>query len=125
MQLLWVGLGSALGGMLRYLVGLWISGRVEAGLPIATLVVNLLGSLLLGCLMGILGRIEGPSEALRLTLGFGLCGGFTTFSTLSWEVVSLFTSGSWQLALLYLLITLLGGLLLCLMGYLFCSLTLH
>ncbi|KGN70185.1 fluoride efflux transporter CrcB [Porphyromonas sp. COT-239 OH1446] len=125
MQLLWVGLGSALGGMLRYLVGLWISGRVEAGLPIATLVVNLLGSLLLGCLMGILGRIEGPSEALRLTLGIGLCGGFTTFSTLSWEVVSLFTSGSWQLALLYLLITLLGGLLLCLMGYLFCSLTLH
>lgn len=125
MQLLWVGLGSALGGMLRYLVGLWISGRVEAVLPIATLVVNLLGSLLLGCLMGILGRIEGPSEALRLTLGIGLCGGFTTFSTLSWEVVSLFTSGSWQLALLYLLITLLGGLLLCLMGYLFCSLTLH
>lgn len=63
MQLLWVGLGSALGGMLRYLVGLWISGRVEAGLPIATLVVNLLGSLLLGCLMGILGRIEGPKRS--------------------------------------------------------------
>lgn len=89
-----VGLGGAAGAMARYGLGLLLPAR--DGFPAATLLVNLLGSFLIGALADL---AEGRrlSSSLALLLQTGLCGGFTTFSTFSLETVNLFRSGRWLL----------------------------
>ncbi len=91
-----VGLGGALGAMSRYamalLVGRWWSG----GFPLATLLVNVLGSLLMGLLVGTLARLLPPhQEELRLFLAVGVLGGLTTFSSFSLDTVVLIQRGAW------------------------------
>ena len=85
-QIAAVALGGALGSALRYAVGIWLAGSF----PWGTLLVNVLGSLLLGALAA-LG--EGLSPSGRLLLGAGLCGAFTTFSALSVETLRLAQDG--------------------------------
>jgi CrcB protein len=89
----WLGvaLGGALGAVLRYGAGLAVA-RFGAGIPWATLFVNVLGSLLLG----VFARwLSAPAfdPAWRVALTVGVCGGFTTFSTFSAEVVALLQEG--------------------------------
>lgn len=96
---LYVGLGGMLGALARYWVGGWVQSRTGAVFPWGTLCVNLLGSFLLGLLMGVALRENVPLGA-RLFLGVGVLGGFTTFSTLSYETLQLITGRSWGLALL-------------------------
>ena len=91
MNFLWVFLGGGIGSMLRYAVGLCIGA---AAFPWATLAVNAGGSLAIG-LFGGWGERFGWSEAMRLALTVGLCGGFTTFSTFSKESLDLAHSGRW------------------------------
>ena len=83
-DILVVGAGSFLGGTARYLVSLAMKG-ISKGFPWATLAVNLAGCFLIGLLWGVFSKHgpEGSNWALFLT--FGLCGGFTTFSTFSKE----------------------------------------
>jgi CrcB protein len=81
-------------------MGSWIQARGSAGFPWGTLAVNGVGSLLIGVVLGYLSAVEsGPGP--RLFLVVGLLGGFTTFSTFSFEVVSLFQGGAWGRAGLY------------------------
>lgn len=91
----WIALGGALGSVGRYLIGLSIQGRF----PWATLVVNVLGSLLIGWLMARLGSLE-PAASARTQnfLVVGLCGGFTTFSTFSWQTLEQMQKGQWAAA---------------------------
>ena len=91
MSFLWVFIGGGIGSMLRYAVGL-CSGA--AAFPWATLAVNVGGSFAIG-LFGGWGERFGWSEAVRLALTAGLCGGFTTFSTFSKESLALLQSGRW------------------------------
>ena len=91
MNFLWVFLGGGIGSILRYAVGLCIGA---AAFPWATLAVNAGGSLAIG-LLGGWGERFGWSEAMRLALTVGLCGGFTTFSTFSKESLALAHSGRW------------------------------
>ncbi|WP_170773343.1 fluoride efflux transporter FluC [Ruegeria lacuscaerulensis] len=78
------GLGGGLGAVLRH----WIALRLRHDLPIATLFVNVLGSLLLGLWIGVLGGpVEMGEEARRLVFGF--CGGFTTFSSFAYQTLDL------------------------------------
>ncbi|MEX0327806.1 MAG: CrcB family protein [Ruegeria sp.] len=78
------GLGGGLGAVMRH----WISRRVTHDLPISTLVVNVLGSLLLGLWIGFLGGpVEMGEEERRLVFGF--CGGFTTFSSFAYQSLEL------------------------------------
>ncbi len=108
-----VGLGSALGGNLRYWLGRWVETQQwPGGLPWGTIWVNLTGSLLLGFLaVWLLERLGPEWRGWYLFLGTGLCGGYTTFSTFEWETLQLIRQGSWPLAVLNVAVSVLGGLL--------------
>ena len=109
MKILLVALGSALGGVLRYLVPFWLAA--PKGFPWATLTVNVAGSLLIGLFSGLLARHGGASaESIRAFAVVGFCGGFTTFSTFSNETFRLLESNAWLLAAAYVAVSLLAGL---------------
>ena len=97
-----VAAGGAAGALARYQLGRVLSAIAgpNAVLPWGTLVANVLGSLLMGVLIGWLAR-GGENEAVRLVFGVGLLGGFTTFSALSFETVQLLTRGQIGTAALY------------------------
>jgi CrcB protein len=80
-QILLVSLGAGLGGMLRHAVGLSAARRFGTGYPFGTLIVNVLGSFVMGLVTGLLVAHPGLAAHWRLPLGTGLLGGFTTFST--------------------------------------------
>lgn len=112
-----VAAGGMLGTGARYL--LTASVPVGNGWPTATFVENLLGALLLGALLEALVR-RGPETAnqrwVRLALGTGVLGGFTTFSSLALELQRLLDDGSVLLAAAYATLSLCGGLSACLLG---------
>jgi CrcB protein len=104
-----VALGGAIGSVLRYQAGRWttwwLSPQAVGAFPWATLGVNALGSVLMGVLAGWLARHGQGGDQLRLLLGVGLLGGFTTFSAFSLELVLLMQRGQFALAVLYLLLS--------------------
>lgn len=110
MPYLLVGLGSLTGGSARYFITRLIG--TAGHLPLATLLVNVSGSFVLGLLAGLI-SLKSPAhaDALRLALGVGFCGGFTTFSTFALENVSLLDDGRWPAALAYTAVSLVLGLL--------------
>lgn len=110
-----VALGSAVGGLLRYAVSLALSGR--GAFPLATLAVNVAGSLLIGILSGSLSRVGASSEAFRALAVVGVCGGFTTFSTFSNDLFRLLETGRYALLAVYAGVSLLGGFLAVWIGY--------
>jgi fluoride exporter len=87
----WVALGSALGGTGRYLLSGWIPQH-QSGFPWNTLLINVTGSLLLGIIMryALAGSVR---PELRAFLAIGVCGGYTTFSTFSFETMALLRDG--------------------------------
>ena len=103
-----VALGGAAGSVFRYLLNRWI-GQPD-GLPVGILVVNLLGTLLLGIVATLFLERIGVSENLRLAITVGLLGGFTTFSTVWLDTLHLLNGGRWAWALTNLLVSALGGL---------------
>jgi CrcB protein len=104
-----VALGGAIGSVLRYQAGRWtawwLGPQAVGAFPWATLGVNALGSVLMGVLAGWLARHGQGGDQLRLLLGVGLLGGFTTFSAFSLELVLLMQRGQFALAVLYLLLS--------------------
>jgi len=113
--LLTVMLGGALGSGARYALGTAVTARMGSGFPWHTLAVNLLGGLAMGVLAGGLAR-SGESEPLRLLLGVGMLGGFTTFSAFSLDTVRLFENGGASAALAYIAASVAGSLLLTAVG---------
>lgn len=112
-----VGLGGVVGTALRY--GVTTAIGSHGGFPTATLVENVVGAFLLGALLETLLRRgeEGQrGRLLRLGLGTGVLGGFTTFSSLALEVTVLLGDGAWVIAGLYATVSLVLGLLACLLG---------
>jgi fluoride exporter len=100
MSYLWVTVGSALGGLLRYAITR-MTLTMSAGFPYGTIFINILGSFVIGY-FGTLTLQSGryaASENLRLFVMVGLCGGFTTFSSFSLQTFDLFRSGAWARAL--------------------------
>lgn len=92
-----VGVGGAIGSNLRYGVGVWL-GPMATPLqfPVATTSINVLGSLVLGLVAG---SVSDRNQAIYLLMGVGFCGGFTTFSTFSLELVEQLQRGKIGLAL--------------------------
>jgi len=107
MQLIYIGLGGAAGSMARYRLSGWVYALFGRVLPWGTFAVNLLGSLLLGLLMelGLRGDLLSPGLRLALTVGF--MGGFTTFSTFSYETFRPLEEGSYLQAGLNILLNVL------------------
>jgi CrcB protein len=104
-NLLWyVALGSAFGGASRYALSSFIQQRAGT-FPVGTLVVNISGSLLLGFLMRYaLGSTSVSAEA-RALLTTGFCGGYTTFSTFTYETVKLIEDGDYRRAGVYVVLS--------------------
>lgn len=112
MRVIWyVALGGAVGSVTRYLVGVAVQGRSGLDLPIGTLLVNLSGSLLLGFLLRYALETPAVSPEVRALLTTGFCGGYTTFSTFSYETVALMEDGDWRRAGLYVGLSLAGSIL--------------
>ena len=94
-----VGLGGFLGANARFLLSRWIGQLVDTPFPLGTFVINMSGSFLLGALGALLAQKMSPnSDAIRLALGVGFLGAFTTYSTFEFETHALFEDGSWLLA---------------------------
>ncbi len=109
-----VGLGGAIGAVLRYQVGKIMDAPAAASsFPWATLTVNVLGSLVMGLLLGWLARGDPANvgaEPVRLLLGVGVLGGFTTFSTFSLEMMVMVERGQPALAMFYATFSIVAGL---------------
>ena len=102
MKLLWyVALGSAVGGVARVLLGTAVQHRAPGAFPVGTFVVNVTGSLLLGFLMRYLMASPTVSAEMRAMVTTGFCGGYTTFSTFSWETLMLIEAGDYRRATMY------------------------
>jgi fluoride exporter len=102
MSYLWVMIGSALGGLLRFTIGkLAIPIDTGLGFPLGTVLINIIGSFVIGY-FGTLTLHNGKypvSENMRIFVMVGICGGFTTFSSFSLQSFDLARSGAWGRAL--------------------------
>ena len=100
-----VAIGSALGGVARFLLSAAIQQKAGTVFPIGTLLVNISGSLLLGFLMSYALSTTAISPEVRGLLTAGFCGGFTTFSTFTYETMLLVEEGELGRAALYVLVS--------------------
>lgn len=92
--LMYVGIGGAVGSMLRYSVTTLVGHLNTSQLPLGVFCVNILGSFLLGVLIGVIALVlPGKSKELHLLLAVGFMGGFTTFSAFSMEAYLLIEKG--------------------------------
>lgn len=106
-----VGLGGCLGANARYVVARGVVAVLDTRFPLATFIINVSGSFLLGVLGAVIAQKVTPqSEAMRLALGVGFLGGFTTFSTFEFETHALLGDGSWFLAAVNICASVLVGL---------------
>jgi CrcB protein len=90
-----IAAGAAAGGVGRYYVGAWVQQRTGMTFPWGTLLINVSGSLLLGFLIRYALATPGISVEVRASLTTGFCGGYTTFSTYSYETAALLEEGQY------------------------------
>jgi CrcB protein len=110
-SLLIVGLGGGIGSCFRYLTSVVTHKYIQSAFPWATFLVNVIGCLLIGVLIGFFAKQQVENPALKLLFVTGFCGGFTTFSAFALENLKLFQSGNSLLALLYIASSVLLGIL--------------
>jgi fluoride exporter len=100
-MLFYVAIGSALGGVSRYLLGGLVQRMLDTTFPAGTLFVNISGSFLLGAILRYALDTPSLTPEVRAFLTIGFCGGYTTFSTFSYETVALLKDGEWTRAGFY------------------------
>ncbi|WP_296602247.1 fluoride efflux transporter CrcB [Nocardioides sp.] len=116
MTFVWVCLGAAVGAPGRYLLDRAVQARHDSVMPWGTMLVNVIGSLALGLLVGLSTGSDVP-DAVMLTLGTGLCGALTTYSTFGYETFRLFEDGARLYAVLNVCLSLVAGLGAAALGY--------
>ncbi|HNX87908.1 MAG TPA: fluoride efflux transporter CrcB [Paludibacteraceae bacterium] len=121
-QLLLVGLGGFIGSIARYLVSKLNLTWYFHDIPMGTLTVNILGSILIGFFLGIFVNSDLLNTNLKLFLVVGICGGFTTFSSFTNENFQLLQNGQFLTAAVYALGSLLFGVIAVYLGYLISNL---
>lgn len=107
MNIVAVGVGGFFGAMFRYIIGEWI--HTANGFPLETLIINLLGCLFLGWFFNVRIRQLKIHPRIKLAIGTGFVGAFTTFSTFSVETLYLINTNKLLFALLYVLLSVFGG----------------
>ena len=95
-----VGIGGFLGSVLRFSISKFVAFQSATTFPLGTFTVNILGSLIIGLIYGLALKDLASSE-LRLLVATGFCGGFTTFSSFSFEFLTLLRDDHIGLAFLY------------------------
>jgi len=116
MEYLYVGVGSAAGGLLRFWLAALLTARTGDAIW-GILLINVTGSFCLGLLFGVLGEAAARSALIPL-IGTGLLGGYTTFSTFSFQTLQLVQQGRGGTAATYVGISVVGGLAAAWLGYL-------
>ena len=101
----YIAIGGAVGSVTRYLVGMAIQQRVGTTFPFGTLVINITGSFLLGFLLRTTFSTVTLSPEQRALLTTGFCGGYTTFSTFSFDTAGMIEDGSYARAATYLVLS--------------------
>jgi fluoride exporter len=101
-----VGLGGALGSMLRYALYLLVPVK---DFPYPTLIINITGSFIIGIVIALSIKDETFLNNWKLFLATGICGGFTTFSAFSAENIGLLQNGKYTMALTYILLSIVLG----------------
>ncbi len=114
--LLVIGSGSFIGGVSRYLLSQIIHSRYTSEFPIGTLGVNILGCFFIGLAFGLSEKLSFGHE-WQLFLITGILGGFTTFSAFSNETFSLIRDGQWWIALFYILLSVVFGIVATFLGF--------
>ncbi len=99
---LFISLGAIFGANARYWLGDWAAQRFGASFPIGTLIINVTGSFALGLFLTIATERFLLDPRWRLVIAIGFLGGYTTFSTYTYESVNLLLSGQWFAGLLNL-----------------------
>ena len=110
-NLILVAIGGAFGSALRYLIHWMVNKKTTTQFPTQTFIVNLIGCLLIGLLIGYLAKNQNDNESLKLLLITGFCGGFTTFSAFGLENMTLIQNQNYQLAFIYTSLSLILGIL--------------
>ncbi len=98
-----MGIGGCLGAIARYALGLWLVERLGTGFPLHTLAINVTGSFAIGVLLVLFTERLGLDPAWRLLLVVGFLGGYTTFSSYTFEALALVELGEWAKAVGYVL----------------------
>ena len=106
--LLYIALGSAIGGVSRAMVGTWLGDHVHV--PYRTFVINVTGSFVLGLFLHWAEAQSTGHPNLRAFVAVGICGGYTTFSTFAFETVVLMETGAYGRAAAYASLSVLGSL---------------
>lgn len=105
-----VGAGGALGAMARYGFSVLVGHVWRTSFPFATVMINVLGSLAMGLLVGLLAKTVPPGQnEIRLFVAVGVLGGFTTFSAFSLDAIVLIERGQWGHSILYALTSVLAS----------------
>jgi fluoride exporter len=110
-SLLFVGIGGGIGSMVRYLISLFVGRNIPVVFPLGTFLVNCSGCFLIGLFYAYASKYSWFGEEWRLFFITGICGGYTTFSTFSYDGFYLLKSGSYFTFLVYALGTMVLGLL--------------
>ena len=114
--LFYIFLGGGIGSVCRYLLTLSINRQLTTAFPAGTFAVNVTGCFLIGLLYGVAIRYSWFNAEWRLFLITGICGGYTTFSTFSYEAVGLIREGNYGYFLLYVAGSIVFGLLATMLG---------
>lgn len=124
MLYLYLAAGGVVGTLARYRIGLWVPGWAGAGFPWGTLLINLIGSFILGFATRSAAVLP-VSPEVRGMVTIGFCGAFTTFSTFTFETVGLLQQGAWGRGAAYAFGSLALGLVAMVMGLVVASILLR
>ena len=118
-SLIFIGLGSFAGGILRYLTQQYMQKYFPSSIPLGTLTVNIIGCFVIGIVYGLSTKGNIISPEVRIFLVTGLCGGYTTFSSFAYENISLLQDGEFFYVSLYIFLSLFLGFAATFLGILF------
>lgn len=96
-RVIYVGIGGGIGAVIRYFITKQSAGLFNCNIPLGTLIVNVLGGFLIGMIMELSVSTDFISPNLKLFLTTGIMGGLTTFSTFSYETITLMNDGRYLL----------------------------
>ncbi|MDO4814121.1 MAG: fluoride efflux transporter CrcB [Gemella sp.] len=117
MNIIFIGIGGALGAIARHSLGLYIKNQFNTVFPVSTYTINIIGCLIIGILYGILDKYNLGNSVWNYLLVIGFCGSFTTFSTFANENVNLFQNGNIFTAICYIMASVIIGIISVKFGY--------